>query len=114
MIRNDDSKRKKFKTVNLTIQIILLFIPLVNLWAWYRIKKIWHGIGLNILSPFILIGFFVIETAVTLENSNDTISGIIIITGLISQYIPNLYFMNKWSRKWNKNINDEFKEEIKN
>lgn len=106
--------KKKPKTVNLIVQIILIFIPLVNLWAWHRISKFWHGVGLNVLSPFILIGAFVIETGVTLENPNDTISGIIILTGLISQYIPNLYFMNKWSRKWNKNINDEFKEEIKN
>ena len=55
---HENLKKMKFKTVNLTVQIILLFIPLVNLWAWYRIKKIWYGIGLNILSPLILFGFF--------------------------------------------------------
>lgn len=98
----EDLKKRKFKTVNLTVQMILLFIPLVNLWAWYRIKKIWYGIVLNILSPLILFGFFIIEIIITLENPNEVISGIIILTGLISQYIPNLYFMYRWSKKWNK------------
>ena len=95
-------KKNKFKTVNLTVQIILLFIPLVNLWAWYRIKKIWYGIVLNISSPLILSGFLFLNEIITLENLNENISLIIIVTGLISQYIPNLYFMYRWSKKWNK------------
>lgn len=102
-----------FKTVNITIQIILVFIPLVNLWAWYRIKKIWYGIGLNILSPLILSGFLFLDEIITLENPNENISIIIVITGFIFQYIPNLYFMYRWSKKWNKNINDEIKEKNK-
>jgi len=99
----------KSNTVNLIVQMILVFIPLVNLWAWYRIKKIWHGIGLNILSALILSGFLLLDEIITLENPNENISIIIIITGFISQYILNLYFMYRWSKKWNKNINEKIK-----
>jgi len=114
---------KKIKTVNIPIQMILSFIPLINFWAWYRIDKIWYGIGLQFTPFLFFIGIIMITAAIEtfkihniieINNTNENILLTILYFILfVSSYSPIIYFMYKWSKKWNENIKEKIMEENK-
>ena len=79
--------KKEF--VNINFQTILAVIPIVDLWATYRIEKFrfWCGI----LAGF-LLGFSVDETLRYPYN--------VIVIVVIEMPIT-AYLMRKWSKEWN-------------
>ncbi|MCI4432788.1 MAG: hypothetical protein JHC41_04205 [Nitrosopumilus sp.] len=78
--------KKKF--VNIYFQTILAVIPIVDLWAAYRIEKFrfWCGI----LAGF-LLGFSVDETLRYSYN---------VIVIMVIEIPITAYLMRKWSKEW--------------
>jgi hypothetical protein len=81
--------------VNITIQIILSVIPLVNLFAWWKIDKFWWGLGVNILSSFVGILGLGIDHKFIEGDEN------------IMSYIPQVFFMYRWSKQHNKKVQEK-------
>lgn len=94
-----EEKPKKVYHVNKILQIILIFIPLFNLWAWWRVEKLGKGIGLNFLSGGIsYVSLFIIGIIFPL---NTDFGLVFLIISVIASYIPVIYFMNKWTDERN-------------
>ena len=90
---------KQIYHVNKTLQIILIFIPFINLWGYWRVGKLWKGFGINVLTS--VLGYFaLIPDAIIGEYNQDLgLAFFVISYGLV--YIPALYFMNKWTNQRN-------------
>jgi|CXWL01.1.fsa_nt_gi hypothetical protein len=80
--------KKEF--VNINIQTILAVIPIVNLWASYRIEKFRFWCGL--LVGFFLLGFSIDETLRYPYN---------VIVIMVIEIPVAVYLMRKWSKEWN-------------
>ena len=112
--------------VSISSQIVLMFIPLVDIWAFYRIKKLRKFVLFAVI-PVTLVGIIGseliqledIEMDMLKENSNDLIkyqkyfeenfkeitksNYILIIIGLeLSLVGLRLYLVIIWSNNWNK------------
>ena len=87
----------KRELVNINIQTILAVIPIVDLWAVYRVKKFrfWS---------MLCIGFIALSASISLIITfpYDVITVIIIEVPITA------YLMRRWSKEWNtKVLNDE-------
>ena len=90
---------KKIYHVNKALQIILVFIPFVNLWAWWRVGKIWKGIGINILTSALGYLSLIPDAIIGVYNQDLGLAFFVISYGLV--YLPAIYFMNKWTNQRN-------------
>ena len=98
--------------VKIVWQIIFIFVPVVDLWAFYRIKK-FRKFVLMVWIPEIVITMVVITPIILAEveqtlNGNpmlgdqfimETIVLYIVETGFT---ILSIYLIYKWSKEWNK------------
>ncbi|MFB5631568.1 MAG: hypothetical protein ACE5RN_08270 [Nitrosopumilaceae archaeon] len=84
------------KPVNVTLQTILMFIPLVWIYAFYRIEKLSMGLFLLFIAIAVSI---VIQLVFPYPY------------GLILAYVPTfaipIYAIRKWSQEWNTKIQTE-------
>ena len=102
-----DAKRK----VSLVWQIILSFIPIIDIWVFYRIKKLrWYflifyvGAGIPFIIPLAI--FFASFTPVEeisdfVEDPNISLTYSIIGTAALALHV---YLVVKWSKDWNAKI----------
>ena len=78
------------KPVNVALQVVLMFIPIVWVYAFYRIEKLSMGI-------FLLFAVLAISIVIQVILPYPY--------GLIFAYVPSfalpIYFIRKWSREWN-------------
>lgn len=78
------------KPVNVNLQTVLMFIPLVWIYAFYRIEQLSMGIFLFFVS---IAASIVIQLVFPYPY------------GLIFAYVPTfvipIYFIRKWSKEWN-------------
>jgi len=101
--------------VNVNWQIVFVFVPLVWIWAFYRIGKLWKGLALMIGLGFgigLVVGLVVgigdaiyeLETTGDIDLEKDisseaeslaTISAYAISAGV------GVYYIRKWSNEWN-------------
>ena len=98
--------------VKIVWQIVFTLIPVLNIWAFYRIKKLRKYI-LIILIPVTVISMIVIAPQVISEMENIQEGNLMnddqsILTSII-QYIVDvgftilsIYLIYKWSKEWNK------------
>jgi len=109
-------KIKERKPVNVSWQIIMIFVPFVWIWAFSRIEKFWHGLALWALGLGIGFGigfiFGIGEVLYEIEQFGD------VLTEEVSEGTENLaflvafsistilaaYFIRKWSIEWNEKI----------
>ncbi len=114
--------------VNISSQIVLMFIPIIDIWAFYRIKKL-RKFTLFAVIPVILVVFVGselielenIELNIIKENPKNiteyqkhfemqrdkiiTSQHMPIIVGLeIGLIVLRLYLVIRWSNKWNKEL----------
>ena len=79
------------RPVNVTIQTVLMFVPLVWIYAFYRIEKL--NMGLFLLFVTIAISI-VMQLTIPFPY------------GIILAYVPSfaipIYYIRKWSIEWNK------------
>ena len=84
------------KPVNVTLQTILMFIPLVWIYAFYRIEKLSMGLFLLFVA---IAASIVIQVVVPYPY------------GLILAYVPTfaipIYTIRKWSKEWNEKFQTE-------
>jgi hypothetical protein len=83
----------KKELVNINTQTILAVIPIVDLWAAYRIAKFRFWCGL--LAGFFLFGFSVDETLRYPYN---------VIVIMVIEIPIAVYLMRMWSKEWNAKI----------
>ena len=78
------------KPVDVTLQTVLMFVPLVWIYAFYRIERLSMGIFLFFIA---LAVSMVIQLTVPFPY------------GLIFAYVPTfaipIYYIRKWSKQWN-------------
>ena len=98
--------------VKIVWQVVFTLIPVLNIWAFYRIKKLRKYI-LIILIPVTVISMIVIAPQVISEMENIQEGNLMnddqsILTSII-QYIVDvgftilsIYLIYKWSKEWNK------------
>ncbi len=92
------------KEVSVGWQMIFTFIPILDLWAFYRIKKFWLGLGVNFIVGFV-VGFVVGigEGLAGVPMDELTIEGTI-LSFVISSLVIALFVIRRWSISWNENI----------
>jgi len=91
------------KEVSVGWQMFFVLIPLVDLWAFYRIKKFWLGVGVNFIIGFIVglaVGFG--EGLAGVPGEELSIEGTILTYGIASVFV--LFIMRKWSIAWNEKV----------
>ena len=98
--------------VKIAWQIVFTLIPVLNIWAFYRIKKLRKYI-LIVLIPVTVISMIVIAPQVISEMENIQEGNLMnddqsILTSVV-QYIVDagftilsIYLIYKWSKEWNK------------
>jgi hypothetical protein len=84
------------KPVDVTLQTVFIFIPLVWIYAFYRIEQLSMGIFLFFVALAVSI---VIQLVFPFPY------------GLIFAYVPTfaipIYFIRKWSKEWNTKFQSE-------
>ncbi len=98
--------------VKIVWQIIFIFIPILNLWAFYRIKKfrkfllmIWIPEGvitLLIIAPTIMDNVQQIMEGNPAPNDEFTITTLVLYIVETGFTILSIYLIYKWSKEWNK------------
>jgi hypothetical protein len=83
----------KKEPVNINIQTVLALIPIVGLWAAYKIEKFRFWILLN-------IGFFAMEFS--FGEFVDYPYNFVVILPL--ELTISAYLMRSWSREWNAKV----------
>lgn len=116
-----DSFAVKEKPVSMKEQIASTFIPGVDIWAFYRIKKFRKG-TLYITIPVIAIS--ILLTSISFSNYDDFKNNVItdeefasfqlvlsigIIAFIAAAMVIGNYFVRKWTKEWN----EKFKESPK-
>jgi len=91
------------KEVSVGWQMFFTLIPILDIWAFYRIENTWKGLALILGAPIVVgfsVGFWEGFTGVPGEDLSleGTILTIVISIGVI------MFFIAKWSRAWNENI----------
>ena len=90
------------KSVNVNLQTVLIFLPFVWIWGFYRIDKLRRGLGLMVAISvgmlFVGVLVYIITGVPTTEYTNLTW-----ITYIVSVLIG-IYYMRKWSQEWNDKI----------
>jgi len=103
-------KMVKQKPVNVNWQTVFVFIPILDLWAFYSVQK------LRLALLIFLVGFsaaamaivfatlgpdgFMVEDPDEIYSNSAYIGSSIGLT--IAQYALAVYLIRKWSKEWNK------------
>ena len=98
--------------VKIVWQIIFIFIPVVDLWAFYRIKKL-RKFVLMVWIPEIVITMVIITPIILAEveqtlNGNPMLGDQFIMETIILYIVEtgftilSIYLIYKWSKEWNK------------
>jgi len=87
------------KPVDITTQLILFLIPIAGYFAWYRIGKIWSGVGLNLGFGLLIVPLVVFPQMLFYQNFLFLLVTIIALT-------IKMYFLIKWSKEYNKKCED--------
>ena len=104
------------KPVNIGGQLVSAFIPGVDLFAFYRIKKLRKSILYLLLPAFVITGIFLVSydlfTAYVGDNPDKigsteiyVLAMILLISTLVSVLVGvavTNYYMHKWSEEWNR------------
>jgi len=93
------------KRVNVNWQILFIFIPILNLWTLWRIKKMKKG--LLVFLPINLLVLYLLRKFVSVSASSEdyaVIFGIFTLFVLIADLSLMVYLIEKWSKEWNKKI----------
>lgn len=107
----------KQEPVSIKWQTLFVFIPIVSLWALWRIQKLRKGLLIFIPTNLISSGVFNVFERISNSYSNGFESFFPAIIGLIilgTGIGITVYFTLKWSKEWNKkfdyhNANDSDK-----
>ena len=95
----------------------MLFVPIADIWAFYRIKKLQKSIVYLVLPAIGLLGLMIVPIMLLVEEAENnpekmeelpeelgaSIAVIVISTiGSIGIQIWAIYLIYKWSEEWNK------------
>jgi len=105
------------KPVNVTWQMIMVFIPLAWIWAFYRIRKFWwQGVALYALGfgiGFVIGGMAgVVEGLYEITMYGDLLSeelsegteNFATAISFLTASVVMVYFIRKWSIEWNEKL----------
>ncbi|MEE8255606.1 MAG: hypothetical protein V3R12_02000 [Nitrosopumilaceae archaeon] len=100
----------KQKPVSVNWQTLFVFIPILDLWAFYSVQKLRMalliflvGFGAAAIAlNFAILGSdaFLVEDPDVIYSNSAYIGSIIGLT--IAQYALAIYLVRKWSKEWNK------------
>ncbi len=92
------------KEVSVGWQMVLTFIPILDLWAYYRIKKFWLGVVANLVVGFLVgIPVGVAEELAGVPFDEFSIEGTI-AAWVISSLVIALFVIRRWSISWNEKV----------
>ena len=100
----------KQKPVNVNWQTVFVFIPIADLWAFYRVQKLRMALLIFLVgftAAAIAIQFAIFGTEAFLEKDTDVIYSNTAFIGssiglTIAQYALAVYLVRRWSKEWNK------------
>lgn len=119
------SPPKVKKKLNIFVQCMLAFFPIVNLVAFYRINVVWKGLLISFLSLFLLsMSLHGLITNLDVANYLAIINGQIPLPNgydlsyfqakvfldygsLTLVFALPVWFVRKWTKKWNANIDKQ-------
>ena len=102
---------KKVYHVNKALQMVLIFIPFINLWGWWRVGHLGWGMGLNALHYVLsILSMGIFSGLVGLVPEILALPFFVIAYFLPT--IPAIYFMNKWTNQRNAQYHNQEKKFI--
>ena len=85
------------KPVSVNWQTLFILIPIIDLWAAYRIEKL--GLYILFIIAMIVIGFIVgFVEGILFFGMSDFFSWMVFLGGVVAS----IYLIRKWSEEWNK------------
>ena len=92
--------------VSVNWQTLFILIPIIDLWAAYRVEKL--GLYILLIIALIVVGFIVgfVEGFLFFGLSN-TGSMVVVLIGLI----VSIYLIRKWSEEWNEKFETSDKDD---
>lgn len=84
------------RPVNVTIQTVLMFVPLAWIYAFYRIERLSMGL-------FLL--FVTLAVSIVLQVTVPYPYGLIF--AYVASFAIPIYYIRKWSKQWNARFNEE-------
>lgn len=111
----------KKKPVNVNLQSIFMFIPIVDLWATYRIKKLrlyllifYLGFGIaGVIMDVVILGpeeYFMDEDYGIMDDFLNIPWIISTIVFRVFYFALAVYFIRRWSREWNEQFEKQSKD----
>ena len=94
------------KPVSVNWQTLFILIPIIDLWAAYRVEKL--GWYILVIIAMFVFGFIVgfVEGLLFLGTS-DFASWIVVLVGLV----VSIYLIRKWSEEWNEKFETSDKDD---
>ena len=104
------------KEVSVGWQMFFMIIPLVNIWAFYRIRKFWLGIvgttALFLIPTLLIFQSFAEPVAESIVYSGNMDSAITYFESLnlvlkiesVLQLALMIFLVRRWSMSWNESI----------
>ena len=87
------------KPVNVNLQTVLIFLPFVWIWGFYRIDKLRRGLGLMFGIGFAVLFVSVMVAVITGVEPTEFTNWTWVF--YILSVLIGIYFMRKWSEDWN-------------
>ena len=103
----------KKKPVNITIQTIYIFIPILALIALYRVEKLRWGILIAVLFALVYYSidssFGVDDDALSdfFMSGENPLYGFLYMIIIAIQIVVSVYLIRKWSREWNNKVSTD-------
>ena len=87
------------KPVSVNWQTLFILLPIIDLWATYRVEKL--GLYILLIIALAVVGFIVgFVEGFLFFGMSDFFSWMVLLGGLVIS----IYLIRKWSEEWNEKI----------
>ena len=98
------------KPVSVNWQTLFILIPIIDLWAAYRVEKL--GLYILLIIALAVVGFIVgFVEGFLFFGMSDFFSWIVVLVGVIISIILIRSWSTEWNEKFGKSDDDEFTED---
>ena len=96
--------------VSVNWQTLFILIPIIDLWAAYRVEKL--GLYILLIIALAVVGFIVgFVEGFLFFGMSDFFSWIVVLVGVVISILLIRSWSTEWNEKFGKSVDDEFTED---